>query len=150
MILDAIKFCSCLRQVCSLSFEMLLAPCSHQPVPPATSNMQKSLHTGVLCEERSADELADATGGADATLSFSGELLGADNARDVGDLALTEDLEVTLQQNNRLLFNKKKLTAATTSITTAFFSVEALRDSSETRVHSLSTFTVGMKYWFLL
>ena len=45
---------------------------------------------------------------------------------------------------------KKKLTALVTSITAAFFSVEALRASSDTRVHSLSTFTVGQWYWFFL
>ena len=62
----------------------------------------------VLCEKCSADELADATGGADATLSLRRELLSAHDARDLGDLTLAEDLEETLQQHNRLLFNKKE------------------------------------------
>ena len=44
----------------------------------------------------SRNELADATSGPDTSLSDGGELLGADDARDLGELALTEDLEVAL------------------------------------------------------
>ena len=45
---------------------------------------------------------------------------------------------------------KKKLTALVTSITAAFFSVEALRASSDTRVHSLSRLMLGQYVfsWF--
>jgi len=96
----------------------------------------------------SCDELADTTGGSDAFLRNAGELLGTDDAGHLGHLALAEDLEVALFQIVYYLI-KQKLTALVTSITTAFFSVEALRASSDTRVKSLSRFTVGQKYWFL-
>lgn len=46
----------------------------------------------------SRDELADTTGGSDASLGASRELFGADNARGVGKLSLAEDLEVTLRK----------------------------------------------------
>jgi len=42
---------------------------------------------------RSCDELADTAGGSDASLSDGGELLGANNAGNLGELALAEDLE---------------------------------------------------------
>jgi len=48
--------------------------------------------------EGSGDELADTAGGPDATLCDGGELFGADNARDLGELALAENLEVALQE----------------------------------------------------
>ena len=97
----------------------------------------------------SSNELADATGSLDALLGDLGELLGANDARHGGQLALTQNLEeallpnrTTLVSQSRLLFIKKQLTALVTSITAAFFSVEVLRASSDTRVHSLSRFTV--------
>ena len=77
--------------------------------------------TGVWCpgksSVRSGDELADATGGLDALLGDLGELLGADDAGSVGELALAQNLEVALMCANRqtrsasesrLLFNKKQ------------------------------------------
>ena len=44
----------------------------------------------------SSNKLADTTGGTDASLSDGGELLGADDAWDLGELTLAEDLEVAL------------------------------------------------------
>ena len=100
---------------------------------------------------RSCDELADTTGGSDALLSNLGELLGTDNAWGSWELTLAEDLEESLfDARKRLLLISKKLTALVTSITAAFFSVEALRASSDTRVQSLSRFTVGQWYWLRL
>ena len=98
----------------------------------------------------SCNELADATGSPDASLSNGGELLGADDAGGGRELALAEDLEVALQARIVYYLIKKKLTALVTSIIAAFFSVEALRVLSDTRVQSLSRFTVGQWYWFLL
>jgi hypothetical protein len=46
----------------------------------------------------SSDELADTTGGSDALLGDLGEELGANNASDLGELSLAEDLEETLKQ----------------------------------------------------
>jgi hypothetical protein len=97
----------------------------------------------------SCNELADTAGGSDASLSDGGELLGANNAGNLGELALAEDLEEALYEIVYYLI-KKKLTALVTSIIAADFSVEALRACSDTRVQSLSTFTVGQWYWFLL
>lgn len=47
---------------------------------------------------RSGDELADTAGGSDALLGDLGELLGADDAGRLGELALAEDLEEALVQ----------------------------------------------------
>lgn len=63
------------------------------------------VHESTVC---SCNELADATGSPDASLSDGGELLGADNAGNGRELALSEDLEVALKATNRLLFNKKE------------------------------------------
>ena len=57
----------------------------------------------------SSDELADATGSPDALLGDLGELLGADDAGHVGDLALAEDLEETLQEIDYYLLKRENL-----------------------------------------
>lgn len=54
----------------------------------------------------SGDELANATGGGDALLGNLGELLGTDNAGGSGELALAEDLEVSLLKRRLLLINR--------------------------------------------
>ena len=47
----------------------------------------------------SCDELADTTGLSDTLLGDLGELLSADNARNLGELALAENLEVALKKS---------------------------------------------------
>ena len=46
----------------------------------------------------SSDELADTAGGSDALFGDLGEELGANNASDLGEFSLAEDLEETLKQ----------------------------------------------------
>jgi len=63
---------------------------------PLIATKQTSLDCCVGGEACSGDELADTTGGLDALLGDLGELLGSDDGRDLGDLALSEDLEEAL------------------------------------------------------
>lgn len=92
----------------------------------------------------SSNELADATSGLNSLFGELGELLGLNNARNGGEATRSENLEEALKAREMLLFNKERLTHLTTSITTAFSAVEALRASSGTRVHSLFKLRVGL------
>jgi len=99
----------------------------------------------------SCNEFAGTSLFLDALFGELGEFLGSDDSAALGELALSEHLEVALNAREHYNFKREGgLTALVTSMTTALSLVEFLRASSETRVQSLSRFRQGLKYWFLL